>query len=424
MIDSVQINHNITLYYIPMQKLKTTTFGLYIHRPLCEAEVTMNAVLPYVLKRGCGLCRDAAEVARYLEELYGAKLHVGVTKKGDNQTIVFDAETISDCYAPAGEQLSKGVMELLLSILLDPVLKDGAFDGEYVAQEKANAADRIESLMNDKRAYARMRCIEEMCKGRPYELSALGRTEDMDGIDAKNLYEHYKKVIPSSVIDIFVCGDADMQLIEQTIREKIRGISFTDANLTKTQILTRDGDIKKVTERMEVTQGKLAVGFRTNVKPADKEFWALVVANSVFGAGTHSKLFNNVREKLSLAYYASSQIERFNGLLVVNAGIEFSNFQKAYDEILAQFEAVKKGEVTDMEYESSIKTIINSLNSYDDDQRYMRNFYLDQSIAQTGCDLEEYKARIKAVTKQDCIDVFQKVELDTVYFLTGEGDAQ
>lgn len=423
-MESIAINQNITLHYIPMQKLKTTTFGLYIHRPLCAAEVTMNAVLPYVLKRGCGLCRDAAAVARYLEELYGAKLHVGVTKKGNNQTIVFDAEAISDRYAPEGEQLSKGIIELLLSILFEPVLEQGAFRQEFVAQEKTNAADRIESMMNDKRTYANMRCIEELCKGQPYELSALGRKEDMAAIDAKSLYAHYQTVLPASVIDIFVCGDADIQLIEETIRKKLQGLIFTAAKLEPTPILKRDGAVRTVTERMEVTQGKLAVGFRTNVQPADKEFWALVVANSIFGAGTHSKLFNNVREKLSLAYYASSQIERFNGLLVVNAGIEFSNFQKAYDEIVAQFEAVKNGAVTDMEYESSIKTIINSLNSYEDDQRYMRNFYLDQRIAQTGCDLEEYKARIQAVTKQACIDVFQKVELDTVYFLTGEEDAQ
>lgn len=418
-----QINPNITLYYIPMEKLKTTTFGLYVRRPLCMKEVSFNAVLPYVLKRGCRMAENSARIAHKLEDLYGAELNVAVTKKGENQMMVFDAEAIADQYAPEGEALSAEITELLFSLLFEPALENGVFRAEFVEQEKKNAKDRIESMINDKRTYAHHRCVEEMCKGEPFGLSVLGTQEGVAEVTAESLYRHYQKIITSSSIDIFVCGTADLDRITETVKSKISGILFTAPPVVQTEILKKNTDVQNITEKMDVTQGKLALGFRTNIAPGAPDAWALVVANSVFGAGTHSKLFNNVREKLSLAYYASSQLEKIKGLMVVNAGIEFANFQKAYDETMVQFQAARAGKITDMEFDSSIKTILNSLNSYYDNQRYMRAFYLDQMIAGTNCDIEEYKQHILAVTKEDVVRVFQKIEPDTVYFLTGKGDA-
>jgi predicted Zn-dependent peptidase len=171
---------------------------------------------------------------------------------------------------------------------------------------------------------------------------------------------------------------------------------------------------------MDVAQGKLSIGFRTNITQEDKDFAALRVFNSVFGAGAHSKLFNNVREKLSLAYYASSQLEKYKGLLVVNAGIEFVNFQKAYDETLVQLEEIKKGNISELEFNSSINAILNSLESCYDDQRMLQNFYLEENITGTNSDIETLKKQIKAVTVEDVVAVSKKLELDTVYFLTGK----
>lgn len=422
-MEKQQINSNITLYYIPMEKLKTTTFGVYIQRPLTKEEVSLNAVLPSVLKRGCKAATDSVQVAHMLENLYGAELNVGVTKKGENHLLLLDAETIADKYAPEGEALSREVMGLLFSMLLEPVLENGVFRKDFVEQEKKNAIDRIQSMINDKRTYAYHRCMEEMCKGEAFELSSLGDIADVEAITPETLYAHYQKIITSSKIDIFVCGAAEPAEIAAAVQEKIKGISFSAPPMVKTEILKRDTGIREVQEKMEVTQGKLSIGFRTNIAPTEKDLYALVVANSVFGAGTHSKLFNNVREKLSLAYYASSQLEKSKGLMVVNAGIEFENFQKAYDETMAQFQAVQAGNVTDMEFDSSIKTIINSLDSYYDNQRYMRAFYLDQMLAGTNCDIETYKQNILQVTKEDVVRVFQNIEPDVVYFLTGREEA-
>jgi predicted Zn-dependent peptidase len=259
-----------------------------------------------------------------------------------------------------------------------------------------------------------------MCKGEAFAISRLGNAEDIEKITPAELYEYYSKIITSSVIDIYICGDADIEAVSKTVKSYTDKLEFTPAKITKTEILRKTADKNDVVERMDVAQGKLSIGFRTNITQEDKDFAALRVFNSVFGAGAHSKLFNNVREKLSLAYYASSQLEKYKGLLVVNAGIEFVNFQKAYDETLVQLEEIKKGNISELEFNSSINAILNSLESCYDDQRMLQNFYLEENITGTNSDIETLKKQIKAVTVEDVVAVSKKLELDTVYFLTGK----
>ena len=421
MLETININSNIRLKYIPMTKLKTTVLGVYIHRSLNEKDASMNALLPYVLKRSSKLCPTMEDFSKYLENLYGASLGTAVLKRGDDQVLYFDAEAISDKYTPNNEPLLAKLTELMLSVLFEPA--DGCFNDEIVAQEKNNAINRINALVNDKRTYASIRCQEEMCKGENFAISRLGTIDGINEITPQSLYDYYKSIITSSVIDFYVCGDADITAAADKIREYTSKLSFTEASVPKTSVLTGSSEVKNVTDRMEVTQGKLAIGFKTNITPESDGYPALVVFNSVFGAGAHSKLFNNVREKLSLAYYASSQLERYKGLLVINAGIEFKNFQKAYDESLVQLEEIKKGNISDLEFESSIKAITNSYQSTFDDQRALATFFLSESIVGTNETIPQKLEKINKVTKEDVADIAKKLELDTVYFLTGKEEA-
>lgn len=421
MLETININKNIRLNYIPLTKLKTTVLGVYIHRSLNENDASMNALLPYVLKRSSRLCPDMESFSKYLENLYGASLGCSVFKRGDDQVIYFDSEAISDRYTPGNEPLLAKLTELMLSILFEPA--SSCFDSETVAQEKNNAINRINALVNDKRSYASIRCQEEMCAGEAFAISKLGTVEGIRAITPESLYAYYKSMITSSVIDFYVCGDADINSAADKIREYTDKLTFTDAAVTKTEILKKQDEVKNVTDRMEVTQGKLAIGFRTNIAPDSEDYPALVVFNSIFGAGAHSKLFNNVREKLSLAYYASSQLERYKGLLIVNAGIEFKNFRKAYDESLAQLEEIRNGNISDLEFDSSIKAIINSYKSTYDDQRSLAVFSLGEAIAGTNNTIEEKIEQIRRVTKEQAAAVARKLKLDTVYFLNGKEEA-
>ncbi len=415
-MEILNINDNISLYSIPMKKLKTSSLGVYIHRPLCEEEASANAVLPYVMKRGFGLCPNAKAVSDYLENLYGASLGAGVLKRGDDHIIYFSAETISDKYAPQGECLVADTAELMMSLLFEP----RAFDEENVEREKKNAVDRITAEINDKRQYAQLRCCEEMCKDESFALSRLGTKDGVDALNAEILKKRYEEIITSSPIYIYVCGDADINAVAQRIRAYASKLTFKPASMPKEKIFERHGDVRRVTENMDVVQGKLCMGFRTGTPSDDGDYIPLTVMNSIFGGGAHSKLFNNVREKLSLCYYASSSIVRSKGLMFVNAGIEFSNFDKAYNEILVQLDAVKNGDISEFEFESSVNALINQLESYNDDQNAMQIFCMGEKISGTNYSIDDMKEMIRRVTIEDVKRAAAKTELDTVYFLAGK----
>lgn len=416
-MENIRINSNINLYYIPMTKLKTTTIGVYMHRALEESEVSENAILPYVLKRGCKLCPDSESIAKYLENMYGARLGAYSMKMGGDQITYIGCETISDKYAQGGEKLVSEAIKLIMSILFEPV----SFDTEILEQEKKNAVDRIMAEMNDKALYALRRCTEEMCKGDSFSLSILGKREGIENITAQSLKKHYDRIINSSVIDIYVCGECDPREVCNTAEGYVTNIKFKEAALPKCDIFKADRAVQRVTDKMEVAQGKLCMGFRTGIDAASEDYTTLMVLNSIYGGGAHSKLFNNVREKLSLCYYASSSIVKNKGLMFVNAGIEFENFDKAYDEIIVQLEAVKNGDISDSEFSSSVAHIMNELESDKDSQAQLQLFCLGQRVSGTDYDIDELKEKIKCVTVEDVKRVAEKIELDTVYFLTGKG---
>ena len=419
MLNTVKINENITLNYIPMEKLKITTIGLYIHRQLCRDDASKNAILPHILKNGCKLCPDATSIAHYLDDMYGAKFSAGINKKGEDHLLSFDFETISDKYAAQGEKLVAKIIDLMLSVVFDTV---DEFDGETFEVERKNSINKIKNIINDKRIYANYRCLEEMFKGDSFEIPRLGYVDDMEKITKEELRSYYEEVISSSKIDIFICGEANIDEAKAQITEKISSINFKSCNMSVSDIIRRNRPVNFVKEKLNVSQGKLSMGFLTDTSHSDDDYFSLILANSVFGGGAQSKLFNNVREKLSLAYYAGSAMGGYKGYLIVNAGIEFENYTKAYDEILVQLDEMKKGNITDDEIEASRSFVINSYKSSYDDQSSLIAFYLWNIVKDQNFDIEYCINQIEKVTKEDIVKVIQKVHLDTVYFLEGLGE--
>lgn len=420
----IKINENITLRYIPMENLKTTAVGVYIYRPLTKEDASKNALLPYVLQRGCRELPSLLEISKRLEDLYGASFNVSVMKYGSVQIMAFTGKTISDKYLPEGEtpekSLTDSLTELIMSCIFDPFTENGAFCAEFVRQEKKNLTDAILNLVNDKRDYANRRCMEEMCAGDSCAVSKYGTVGDAERLDEKNLYEYYKSIITSSVIDIFISGTADIQSTADTVRAFADRLSFTAAETPQNDMFVKpETDVREVRENMDVTQGKLCIGFTTGITNRDSRYWALMAANSVLGGGAHSKLFNNVREKLSLAYYVSSRIDKNKGLMFISAGIEFSNYEKALQEIYAQLDDVKNGKISEDEFNASVLSLINSLDSYYDDQMYMQMFAVSNRVTGVDYDIEYMKERLRSVTVADAAEAARSVRADTVYFLEG-----
>ncbi len=276
----------------------------------------------------------------------------------------------------------------------------------------------IEGRINDKVQYAVDKCLEEMCKDEPFGIYDYGSVEELQKINAQNLYEHYKYFLETLPVYVFIYGDLD----DDKIKYIIDGLSAIKRGsiktVGKTGIESKVGDVKNITERMNVTQGKLCMGFRTNISPDSKDYYKLMVYNSILGGGLHSKLFQNVREKAGLAYYVFSRLEKFKGLMVISSGIEIDNRDKAIEIIKKQLEDIKNGNISDYEYEASIKSMETGVKSLTDSQLQVVDFYLSQYIIGTDDGPNDIIEKVKQVTKQDVVDIADRIELDTLYFLT------
>ena len=413
--EKISIKNGINLYYIPTKKFKTTAFSIYIHRPLTREECTLNALLSMVIRRGCPMFPESKELSRHLDNLYGVSFSTTVRKKAERQIICANFQFINEKFLEERSNILDGV----LNLAKDAILGQTSFDEEYLKQEKENLKLQILSIINDKRQYASKKCIEIMCQDEPYGISKSGYIEDLDSITSSSLYEHYKNTVLKSPVDIFINGDVDINYVTEKIKEIFESIEVTENIPAPSDVKKSVAEVKNVTEQQQIVQGKLSIGFRTNVFATDDEYPALMMYNSILGCGIFSKLFNNVREKLSLCYYASSSIDHLKGIMTINSGIEVANFQKAYDEIFVQMDDIKNGNISDMEISAAVLGTVNSINSISDNPFALDDYYLGKIIAGNLMGLDELAEKIQRVTKEQIMYVSKKIELDTVFFLKG-----
>lgn len=409
--------NGIDVYHIKADKFKTSTINIFLHDNLCRENVTKNALLPAVLRRGCKRLATFQDIALYLEELYGASFDCGVVKKGERQILHFYMECVSDKFTGADEKIFEKASQLIYEIMTDPVVEDGGFKSEYMEQEKENLKNLIESRINDKVQYAMERCYEEMCKEEPFGIFEYGSVSDLSGINGNNLYEHYKTAISTFPVSVFITGNVKEEVISGLV-EKLSKIPRSQVKKVDLEKIDADvGEIKKVNENINVNQAKLALGFRTYTASNNKDYYPLLVYNGILGGGMHSKLFQNVREKESLAYYIYSRLDKFKGVMIISGGIETGNKEKTEGIIEKQLEDIRNGKISDYEFDSTIKTIETGINSLKDSQMQIVDFYLSQVIVNTTDTLDSIIEKVKKVTKKDVVDVSKKIQLDTVYFL-------
>ncbi|MCX7921320.1 MAG: insulinase family protein [Clostridia bacterium] len=410
--------NGVNVYQIKAEKFKTNTINVFFHDNLSRENAAKNALLPAVLRRGCESLPTFQDISQYLEELYGAGFDCGVVKKGERQIIQFYIEYVSEKYTGETDNIFKKVFGLLYEIITKPVLENSTFKKEYMDQEKVNLKKLIESRVNDKLQYAVERCFEKMCEDEPYGIYEYGSVNDLESINGQNLYEHYKYFLKSLPMDVFITGKIDEDnlnwLIDELFQLERGNIKDVDISLVAKEVK----EVKDITEKMSVSQGKLSLGFRTNTASNDKDYYTLLVYNGILGGGMHSKLFQNVREKASLAYYAFSRLEKFKGLMIISSGIELDNKDKAIDIILQQMDDIKAGNISDYEFDSTVKTIETGIKSLKDSQLQVVDFYLSQAIVNTNDTLDGIIEKVKSVSKKDVVAVAKKIRLDTIYFLT------
>ena len=415
-----EIMQDVFLTYLPAQHFKTSRLTLNLVTGLDRASASANALLPAVLRRGTVRCPDMESLSAALDTLYGANIDYTVRKKGERQCVGFAAGFIDDGFTPHGEKLLEPVAQQLGELLLEPVTRDGCFLSEYVDSEKANLIDAIRALKNDKRDWADIRLMQEMCAGEPYSVLRLGDEETAGAITADALYRHGQELMASSRVELIYCGGAEERGVGPAGRAaRGRRPRGRPTPLPPVRRAAAPETPRCIIETMDVTQGKLAMGYRCT----SDDYPAMVLANLIFGGTSNSKLFLNVREKHSLCYYASSSYARSKGILTVSSGVEVTDFERAEEEIERQLHAVQQGDWEDWEQEGALQAIRTSLLSLTDSQGALENFYLGQIASGATETPEELASSLQQVTKERIVAAARTVTPDTVYFLRGKEEA-
>ncbi|MBQ9459914.1 MAG: insulinase family protein [Oscillospiraceae bacterium] len=408
----------VFLNYVHEVKFKTGLLSVQMLTPMTEEGAAPGALLPAVLHRGSERYPDLRALSTALDLLFGAGLSFTVRKKGENQCVGFLTGFVDDAFVPDGEKLLEQSAELLGEELLHPLLCEGAFLPAYVEGEKDNLIDAIRSILDDKRDYADMRLIREMCRGERYGIPRLGTEEQVAALDGAGLYEYYRKLLSNARIELFYCGSAELERVEDALARALEGLPAGErVEPAASQRCDAPRQVRRVTESMDVTQGKLAMGWRA----ATEDHHAMMLANLIFGGYSNSKLFLNVREKLSLCYYASSGYHRSKGIVTVSSGVEFSDRQRAEDEILAQLESVKLGDFEPWELDGARSVLLSAVRTREDSASRMEENTLGQAATGLWESEEELVEGISAVTPERVAEAARSMTLDTVYFLTGEG---
>ncbi|MBR0282529.1 MAG: insulinase family protein [Oscillibacter sp.] len=411
----------VSLTYLPARKFKTGLLSAQFVAPLSADTASAYALLPSVLRRGTVSCPDMASLSARLDNLYGARIDDTVRKIGECQCVGFTASFLDDRFVPGGERLLESVTALLGELLRSPVTENGAFVPAYFDSEKTNLLDAIGSIRNDKRLWAGRRLLSEMCAGEPYGVSRLGEEADADALNNADAYRRYQETLRALPLEIVYCGSAEESEIENAVRAALDALPREDVR-TLPAVLPHvpRADVLRVSDAMDVTQGKLELGFSCG----SDDYMALLMGNTLFGGSSNAKLFMNVREKLSLCYYASSAFHRQKNLVTVSSGIEFGNYQRAFDEIMEQLRMVQNGEFEDWEIDSARSLLLNSYASMGDAQGKLENFYLSRAVTGFPETPETLSENIRDMTLERVIEAMRTVKLDTVYFLKGKEAAE
>ena len=414
-----EIKKGIEFHELNTNKFKTNLVAIFLTTKLTRENVTKNALISTILRRGSKNMPSQEEISKQMEEMYGASFDCGLDKIGDNQVLKFYMETINDDFIPQQkENMLKTTLEKILEIVFNPYIENGEFKKEYVEQEKNTIKQRIQGKIDNKARYALNRCIEEMYKDEPYGLYKFGYVEDLDAINGKNLYEYYQELIKNCKIDILVSGILPDD-IEEIIKENenIKNLQERKPSYVMPKLTTKNAEKENVvTESMDVTQGKLVLGLDIKLENEKQKYDALLY-NSILGGTANSKMFQNVREKAHLAYVASSSYIRQKSNIFINCGIEISNYEKALEIVKKQIEDMKKGDFTEEDIENAKKGIISTIDLIDDEQDTGITYYFGQELSNNKISPEEYKEIVQKVQKDDIVKIANSVSINTIYFL-------
>lgn len=418
MIQSLSIGPGIRLRCIPDSRFKQGCLSVQLVRPMCRQEASLNALLPAVLLRGTRAYPDLRAITLHLDDLYGASVGTLVRRVGDYQTTGFYCGFMEDRFAMEGDAILAPMLDFVRQLLLEPVLENGCFQEDFVESEKKNLISTIESQLNDKRAYAMEQMIRTMCSEDSFGIPRLGEIADVEAITAQSLYHHYCRILRESPVELLYVGSAPEERVAELLRDLFREIDRNYVNLPA-QTPLRTGPVSDTTMEMDVSQGKLCMGFVSPVTIRDAGFVAMQLLNTIFGGGMTSKLFMEIRERQSLCYAIGSGFHGSKGLMTVSAGIDSGMKEAVQQAVLAQLEACRAGEISQQELTAAKEALRSSLLATQDSPGALEGYYGTAALSGLSMTPDAYIRAVEQTTMEQVVAAARAVAPHTVFFLKG-----
>ena len=416
-MNAVEIEKGVNVRLITTDKFKTTTICILIRQKLKKEYATINALLANTLEMGSDKYKTLSEIKNATENMYGSVFFTQIVKKGEEQLIQFFMEIANE---RGKEDLLCEAMEFMREIMLNPLVENGEFKEEIVSSEKENLKRAIEARMNNKGEYAKLRCIEEMCKEEAFGIYGDGYLEDVDKITGKEMYEHYVELLATAPIDFIIVGDEKEEKLIDIIKKnfEFKRKEQEDKHECEKNEYSNRKKSQNIEENLNINQGKICIGARVDISPKGEEFYSLMVANEAFGGSSTSKLFLKVREEQSLCYYINSFIYRFKGILFIQSGVDKQNFKKVTEMVEDEISQMKKGEVTDEEFENAKLSLIKKMKGIQDYNASIIDFYVSQYMLDDEDNVEDVIKRIEKVEKNSIPEICKKIYIDTIFTLS------
>lgn len=418
MIKPITLLPGVTLRCFPDHRFKHGCLSVQLVRPMCRQEAALNALLPAVLLRGSREYPDLRAITLRLDDLYGASVGTLVRRVGDWQTTGLYCSFMEDRFAMGEDEIFAPLTAFLKELLLCPALENGVFRADFVESEKKNLISTIESQLNDKRAYAMEQMIKRMCENDSFGIPRLGEPEQVAAITPGMLHNHYQKILGQSPIELCYVGAAEKSTVAGVLKPVFEGLDRSYVNLPK-QTAFQGGQGGEYEQTMEISQGKLCMGFCTPVTTRHSDFAAMQVLNMIFGGGMTSKLFVNVRERMSLCYAIGSGYHGSKGILTVSAGIDSGMSETVRREVMAQLQACCLGQISEAELIAAKQALRSSLLAIHDSPGALENYYATAVLSGLKLTPEAYIRAVEETTAEQVAQAAKSLTLHTVYFLKG-----
>lgn len=412
----LEILDGVELVNIPADRFKTNEIKISFCMPLeCET-ASSNAIAISLLSNSSADYPNMTAINKKLAHLYGAELRSSVQKLGENQVLSLGISSLDDRFSLGGK-ISTESVELLLSLAFKPRFdENGDFYDEDIAREQRILVEKLESEENEKRTYALRRTEQIMFEGEPFATNRYGTVESARAVTSDDVKSSWNRMLSNAKIQLSVVGNIDENEIADKLAEAFVGVVRDYQEPASAVFKPSADDVKTVIERIDVKQGKLVLGFRVNMKPDDEKVIAMRSFCDTFSGGPYSKLFANVREKMSLCYYCSARYDRRKSCILIQCGCEEENMDKATAEILNQLDEIKNGNYLE-ELAASRVGLSDAINSVEDDSLVLLDWYAGQigdgvikSPAQSAKEND-------SVNPDDIKTCANLISLDTVYKL-------